>query len=104
MRQRLQPHRPQVSRALVALMNTGKDLDLLSNLGVGGEIFGFDATPAKPFGRFPLGCEIFRFEAFIHEAQLPQRRWTDEVYPGSSEKSAVFRPINAAQGQKVRNE
>src|SRR5262249_54503727 len=51
----------------VALVEAGKDLDLVADFGIGGEVFGLDAAPAQPLGGLALGGEILGLDAFVHQ-------------------------------------
>ena len=53
--------------AFVAFVEAGEELDLIADLGVGGEIGRFDGAAAKPFGGLAFRGEVLGLDALIHE-------------------------------------
>src|SRR5881409_3187939 len=48
-------------------MNAGKELNLVADLGVGGEIFGLAALTAEAFGGLALGGKVFGLDPLVHQ-------------------------------------
>ena len=41
---------------------------LFADLGVGGQVFGFDAAAAEPLGSLALGGEVLGLDPLVHQA------------------------------------
>jgi hypothetical protein len=61
-------HLSQVRGSLIAFVDSSEDLDLIADLGVGGEVCRLDPSAAQPFGRFSLCGKVLRFDPFVHQA------------------------------------
>ena len=57
--QGVEAHVPEVGGAFVAFVEAGEELDLVADLGVGGEVVGFDAAAAEALGGLAFGGEVF---------------------------------------------
>jgi hypothetical protein len=52
----------------IAFVDSSKDLDLIADLGVGGEVGRLDSSSAQPFGRLSFGGKVLGFDPFVHQA------------------------------------
>ena len=65
--QRFKAHFLQVLRAFVAFVQAGEELDLIADLGVGGEVLRLDRAAAESLGGLSFGGEILGFDPVIHQ-------------------------------------
>ena len=66
--QGLEAHVAEVSSVrLVALVQAGEELDLVADLGVGGEVVGLDAAAAEALGGLALGGEVLGLDPLVHQ-------------------------------------
>src|SRR5690606_6376421 len=84
--QTFQPHFLEVVGAGFAFVDAGKDLDLVADLGVGGQILRFDPPAANAAGGFHLGPVVLRLLADVHQpggfpSDLLAELWSRHAVP-----------------------
>src|SRR5262249_20724379 len=90
----------QMLRAFLALVQSGEELHLVADLGVGGEVLRLEGAATQTAGGLAFGGVVLALDTVVHQAGRLECDGLPKFSVAHGGKCADMRPIDAARGQR----